>query len=102
MAMRGIILLLLLVIALPLHVSAADLSIRPFLIDVTMVPRESTTETIVIENNYSDRKATVYATVNEITVGTDGAIKEFMTPVMTDRTNTVTSWIEIQRGRIVI
>ena len=94
--------LLLLVIALPLPVSAADLSIRPFLIDVTMVPRESTSETILIENTFSDRNATVYATVNEITVGTDGAIKDFVTPVMTDRTNTVTSWIEISRGRTVI
>ena len=61
--MRGIILLLLLVIALPLEAMAADLSIRPFLVDVTMVPRESTTETILIENNYDDRNATVYATV---------------------------------------
>jgi hypothetical protein len=100
--MRGIILLLLLVIALPLEAMAADLSIRPFLVDVTMVPRESTTETILIENNYDDRNATVYATVNEISVGTDGTIKEFITPVMTDRTNTVTSWIEISRARIVI
>jgi len=67
---------------------------------VSLVPRESTTETILVESNYELRNATVYATVNEITVGTDGAIKEFVTPVMTDRTNTVTSWIEITRGQI--
>jgi hypothetical protein len=100
--MRAIILLLLFIIALPLQTLAADLTIRPFLVDVTMVPRESTTETILIENNYDNRNATVYATVNEISVGTDGAIKEFITPVMTDRTNTVTSWIKISRGRVVI
>jgi hypothetical protein len=100
--MRGIILLLLFAIALPAQVFAAELSIRPFLVDVTMVPRESKTETILIQNEFDNRNATVYATVNEITVGTDGEIQEFVTPVMTDRTNTATSWIEISRGRIVI
>jgi len=100
--MRGLIILLLLLVTYPFDVMASDLEIRPFLVDVSMVPRESTTETILIKNNYDDRTATVYATVNEITVGTDGAIKEFMTPVMTDRTNTVTSWIEISRGRVAI
>lgn len=94
--------LVLLLLFVPAQLFASDLSVRPFLLDVTMVPRESTTETIVIRNNYTDRKATVYATVNEITVGTDGDIQEFMTPVMTDRTNTPTSWIEISRGRTVI
>ena len=100
--MRGIALLLLLVILLPLPVAASEVAIRPFLIDVTLVPRESTTETILLESGYDVRDAVLYATVNEITVGTNGEIREFVTPVMTDRTNTVTSWIEINRGRIVI
>jgi len=67
-----------------------------------MVPRESVTETIVVESTYEARRAVLFATVNEITVGTNGEVREFISPVMTDRTNTVTSWIEIDRGRIEI
>jgi hypothetical protein len=67
-----------------------------------MVPRESSSQIIKLTNDYPTRKAVLYATVNEITVGTDGDIKEFISPVMTDRTNTVTSWVEITRGRIDI
>lgn len=100
--MRGLALLLLCVILLPVSAVASEVSIRPFLIDVTLVPRESATETILLESSYDVRDAVLYATVNEITVGTDGEIREFVSPVMTDRTNTVTSWIEITRGRIVI
>lgn len=65
-----------------------------------MVPRESASQSIALTSAYTARKATVYATVNEITVDKEGEIREFISPVMTDRTNTVTSWIEITRGRI--
>jgi len=88
------------IVLLPTVAFANDISIRPFLIDNTMVARESADETIVLTSEYENRKSIVYATVNEITVGTNGEIKEFISPVMTDRTNTVTSWIEITRGRI--
>lgn len=80
----------------------ADMSVRPFLIDVTLEPRESTIETIRLASTYDVRKAILFATVNEITVGEDGEVLEFVPPVMTDRTNSITSWIEIQRGRIEV
>lgn len=86
----------------PAIVFASEISIRPFLIDSTLVPREAATETIILTNDYSARTAVLYATVNEISVGTDGEIKDFMSPVTTDRTNTVTSWINISRGRIEV
>lgn len=86
----------------PSLVAASEISIRPFLIDKTLVPRESASEVIRLQNDYAVRKAVIFATVNEITVGTDGDIKQFVSPVMTDRTNTVTSWIKIQRGRIEV
>lgn len=101
-SMRLLTIALVLLIAVPQFVGANELQIRPFLIDATMVPRESVTETITVTNQYDTRKAVVYATVNEITVGTNGEIKEFISPVMTDRTNTITSWIEISRARIEI
>ncbi|MFT5831716.1 MAG: hypothetical protein ACI9SY_000084 [Candidatus Paceibacteria bacterium] len=86
----------------PVIIFADEITIRPFLIDETMEPRESTTETVVLTSGYTNRSATVYATVNEITVGTDGAILDFVPSVMTDRTNSITSWIAVSRGRITI
>lgn len=96
----GILLLILVSFSLPAGVFASEITIRPFLIDETLQPRDSVTKTITLTNKYESRKAVLYATVNEITVGAEGEIKEFISPVMTDRTNTVTSWIEIGRGRI--
>ncbi len=87
---------------LPSLLFASDISVRPFLIDVELEPRDMHQETITLKNDYPTRKAVLYATVNEITVDAVGEIKEFVSPVMTDRTNTVTSWIEITRGRIEI
>jgi hypothetical protein len=82
--------------------TAAGIDVRPFLVDVEMVPRESKTQTITLQNNYPTRKAVLYATVNEISLDAGGEIKQFVSPVMTDRTNTVTSWIEINRGRLEV
>ncbi len=83
--------------------AASGITIRPFLIDETLEPRGVATNEIFITSDHpAPRKATVYATVNEITVDASGEIKEFISPVMTDRTNTVTSWIEVSRGRITI
>lgn len=77
------------------------LTIRPFLIDETLEAREAVTHEISLENK-TGRQLTLYATVNEITVDTEGVVKEFITPSMADRTTSVTSWIEITRGRITI
>ena len=100
--MRLLILLVLFVLVLPVTANANEITVRPFLIDKALVPRESVTETIVLKNAYPTRVATLYATVNEISVDTSGEIKEFVTPVMTDRTNTVTSWIEITHARLQV
>lgn len=86
----------------PLGLYASEISVRPFLIDVELSARDIHQEVITLKNDYPTRKAVLYATVNEITVDSVGEIKEFVSPVMTDRTNTVTSWIEISRGRIEI
>ena len=83
----------------PLVTEAADLIVRPFLIDRTAEARDIVQEEVTLTNETS-RKINVYATVNEITVDQDGDIKKFVSPIMTDRTNTVTSWVEISRARI--
>ncbi len=83
-------------------VQASEVTIRPFLIDETLKPREDVENIVAITNDYEFRKAVLYATVNEISIDSSGAIKEFVTPVMTDRTVTVTSWVEVSRGRIEV
>ena len=90
---------ILLLLVLPGTTNAGELVIRPFLIDETLEARDIVERDIVLTNTYDTRKLTVYATVNEISVDDTGEIKEFVSPVMTDRTDTVTSWIEMKRGR---
>jgi len=99
---KKILVACLLVSMFPSTLLASEITIRPFLIDAQLAPRESKTEVITLTNDYPTRKAVLFATVNEITIDSVGEIKEFVSPVMTDRTNTVTSWIEIGRGRIEI
>lgn len=92
-----------LLLVLPTSLYAAEgITVRPFLFDETLTARDQVTRTVVLRSDYEYRKSTVYATVNEITVDAVGEIKEFVSPVMTDRTNTVTSWIEVTRGRIEV
>jgi hypothetical protein len=77
------------------------ITVRPFLIDEVVEARQLLREEVTLVNQ-SNREVNVYATVNEISVDNDGEIKEFVSPVMTDRTNTITSWVELNRGRIEI
>ena len=91
--------LLLIAFLLPLATHASEISVQPLLLDLELETREVVTHDITLTND-SDSKLTIYATVNEIAIDGSGEIKEFISPVMTDRTNTITSWIEITRGRI--
>lgn len=83
-------------------VFASDITIRPFLIDETLSARGISQKLVTIKSDYTHRKAVLYATVNEISVDNEGVIKEFVSPVMTDRTTNVASWVEITRGRIEV
>lgn len=87
---------------LPTLAYAADYTVRPFLIDTEVDPRDIESHIVKITNSSEYTKYVFYATVNEISVDAEGEIKEFVTPVMTDQTTTVTSWIEVTRGRIEV
>lgn len=77
---------------------AADLLVNPLLIDEDMQTRDVITKDIVVTNKASYRLV-FFPTVNEIELDTSGKVKEFISPSMTDQTDTVTSWLEIVRGR---
>jgi hypothetical protein len=91
--------MLLVAFLLPSVVGAAELSVSPVLLDLEVSARDVVTKDITLTNT-SSAKLFVYATVNEILIDEGGQVKEFVSPVMTDRSNTVTSWVEITRGRL--
>ena len=78
---------------------AAEVLVTPPLFDLEVAPRDVITKEVTLTNT-TDHKLDVFATVNEIAVDEGGSIKEFVSPVMTDQTITVTSWIEVTRGVI--
>ena len=89
------------IVAISPTVWASDVIVNPPLIDLEVAPRDVITKEITIKNE-TEHRLDVFATVNEIAVSEDGAIKEFISPVMTDQTDTVTSWIEVTRGLLEI
>ncbi len=103
--MRGFILLLAVSFGLAVLVGTetalAQHTVRPLVADFTLEARGMASQTITIDNP-TERQARVYATVNAVRVDVDGAIDEFIQPAAADNTRTVTSWIQISRGRIEI
>lgn len=82
-------------------VATAQQSVQPLVIDKTLEQNGKATADITITNP-SDRMVRVYATVNAIRVDDAGAIEEFTSRNSVDDTETVTSWLAIERGRIEI
>jgi len=83
------------------NIVSASYSITPILIEHTAAPRDMYEETIRITNT-ANYKVRIFPTVNEITIGSEGEIKEFIPASMSDNTTNVTSWIEVTRGRVEI
>lgn len=73
-------------------------TISPKLLDITVEKREIQTRDITLTNDSGFKR--IYATVNEISLDENGEIKAFEYATNEDRTDTVTSWLEISRGRI--
>jgi len=71
----------------------------PKVMEFSVEPRDSFQESIKL-TNLTDRKIFIYPTVNTILVDEDGDIVDYTPAAMTDRTTDVTSWIEVQRGRV--
>lgn len=80
-------------------VTFADFTVSPLLIDVSADARDNFTRTITL-SNFGSGYTRLYASVHEIEVGEGEEIKAFVPASMSDMTTSVTSWIEITRGRI--
>lgn len=87
-------------ISLPSTVSAASsYTVSPLVIDENLEARDIITKTITITNT-GTQPATVFPSVNNISLDGGGTIQEFIPPVMSDRTSSLSSWIEISRAGI--
>ncbi len=80
-------------------VSAASYTVSPPVIELDLEPRDSHEETVKITNT-GTAPIKLFPSVHPIQLGPDGSISEFVSAVMTDRTTSVTSWIEMSRARV--
>lgn len=71
-------------------------TVSPLVIDEKLKPRDIITRTITLTNTGS-QPITAFPTVNNISVTDGGKIQEFFPPVLSDRTASLASWIEIRR-----
>jgi len=76
---------------------AATHTVSPLILDYTSEPRDILTEEITITNN-TGAILQLFPTVNNITVGTEGGVVVFLPPSMSDRTSSLTSWMDITRA----
>lgn len=78
---------------------AAAYSVSPLIINHTVEVRAIETDDIVIVNN-GPAVLQLFPAVNNITLGAGGGIESFLEPSMSDRTTTLTSWLELSRKPI--
>lgn len=78
------------------HATFAAYSVTPLIIDHTVEVRDIETTEIVI-TNVGPEYVQLFPAVNNITIGTNGGIETFIDPSMSDRTSTLTAWLEISR-----
>lgn len=79
--------------------AAAGFSVSPLIIEYSSEGRDIINRDITLTNN-SDKQIRLYASVHEIEVGEQTEVKDFVTPSMTDRSTTITSWLQITRSRL--
>ena len=79
--------------------AASTFAVAPIFIDQTAEERDIFTHEITL-TNLSDKPTRIYASVNEVNVADNTKILDFVPASMSDRTSSVTSWLEITRARL--
>lgn len=80
---------------------ASATTISPKIIDLDLEKRDIVERTITLTNN-GTRPTRIYPTVHEIAIDENGEIEKFTYATNNKQTDTVTSWIEVPRGRITV
>jgi hypothetical protein len=81
--------------------AVANFTASPLIIDYTTEGRDIISRDITLTNN-TDRPVRIYASVHEIEVDGVGEVREFVPASMSDRSVSITSWLEISRARLEI
>ncbi len=97
--MKALLFCFALFITVPQFVLANSYSVTPLVIERDVSARDMLEETIKVTNT-GTVPVKLFPSVNAITLGEDGSIEEFISPVMTDQTTNVASWLAISRARI--
>ncbi|MEX0931668.1 MAG: hypothetical protein WDZ88_02875 [Candidatus Paceibacterota bacterium] len=85
--------------AIPEVSLARFIEVSPIIINKDLSARDIIYEQILIKNT-SSAKRNVYAFVNNVSLGTDGKVEDFLDYNSSDRTTSLANWIEISRGVI--
>jgi hypothetical protein len=97
---RKIYQLIILILAIPFFSHAEPrYTVAPLVIDEELEARDIVTKQITI-TNVGTEPVTVYPTVNNISLTEGGAIEEFLSATLSDRTTSLATWIEISRRGI--
>lgn len=81
--------------------AAPTFSITPLVIDIEAEGRDIIKKDITVTNTGS-QPATIFPSVNNISVKDGGGIEAFLAPVESDRTSSLASWLEISRQGLLI
>lgn len=76
--------------------AAPQYSVLPLVIDESLEGRDIVNHEITIANTGSE-PVTVYPSINNISVQEGGTVQEFLAPVESDRTTSLTAWVEMPR-----
>ncbi len=79
----------------------SEYTVTPLVVDVDVEARDIIERKILISNT-SGHLLTIYPTVNNISLKEGETIEEFLPPAADDRTQSLSSWIEIQRSGVEI
>lgn len=76
-------------------------TVSPLVIDIEAEARDIISKEITITNT-GTQPVTVFPTVNNVSLEEGGTIEEFLPPVLSDRTASLASWLEISRRGVDI
>lgn len=78
---------------------AAEYTVTPLAFNYNVERRDIISDVLTVTNT-TGQQLRLYATVNEVATDGNGVVESFIEPSMADRTDSPTTWIEINRGRI--
>lgn len=80
---------------------APEYSVSPLIIEEELQPRDVFTTSITLTNT-GIQPVGLFGMVNNVNVGEDGGIEEYVIPIEDDRSSSLASWLEFTRSRTLL